>query len=75
MAVKKWVVSTTTSIVTVKGQRVIVREGDMYDKANPLVKRLGHFVTPEEYAKRTGTLVESATAAPGEKRNVTIPTE
>ena len=73
MVAKKYVVSTTTSITTVNGQRVIVREGDVYDKAHPLVKQLGHFVTPDEYARQRGTLVESATAAPGETRNVTIP--
>ncbi len=75
MVAKKYVVSTTTSITTVNGQRVVVREGDLYDATHPLVKQLGHFVSPEEYARRHGTLVESATAAPGEKRNVTIPTE
>lgn len=69
-------VAIATLITSVDGARVQIRRGDVYPASHPLVKRFKHeFVTPAEYARRTGTLVEQATAAPGEKRNVSIPKE
>lgn len=46
------------------------REGDIVLASDPAVDRFpGSFYTPDEYGER----LERATAAPGERRNVEIP--
>lgn len=53
--------ANTTVVVTHEGVPTVVREGDKYDRGDPLVAEFGWlFAEP----------VEQATAAPGEVRNV-----
>ena len=68
-----YVVATQTTITSVNGIRYVVNKGDVYSKNDPIVKKIGGFVEVEEYVARGGRIVESATAAPGEARNVSIP--
>lgn len=70
-------VATTTVITSEDGHRVAVHRGDTYPANHKLVKKLkGVFVDPDEWARMTGnTVVEQATAAPGEVRNVKAPEE
>lgn len=68
-----YVVATQTTITSLDGMRYVVNKGDMYDKTHPIVKKLGGFVPLEDYLARSGRIVETATAAPGETRDVAAP--
>ena len=71
---KKYVVATATvHTVMDNGVPFTVHRGDTYESDHPAVKRTGVFVSQDEWARMNGTLVESASAAPGEVRNVTPP--
>jgi hypothetical protein len=51
----------------------VVRPGDLFDASDPAVKKRGHlFETVEVNVERRAT-VEAATAAPGERRSVSVP--
>ena len=70
---KKWVVATTTVHTVIDGLKVTVHRGDTYESTDPVVKQTKVFVSQTEWARMNGRLVESATAAPGEVRNVAPP--
>lgn len=72
----KYKIARDTVVTSGDGRRVLITRGDTYLASDPLVKRLkGVFVDPDEYARLTGVMVEQATAAPGEVRNVSKPKE
>lgn len=49
----------------------VVRAGDLYDETDPNVKGRENLFEPvETAASRTAAVVETATAAPGEKRSL-----
>ena len=73
-----WLSATETVVVwDDDGVRSMVTKGDLYEPNHWIVKRLGRdfFITSDELALRQGRVVEQATAAPGETRNVKVPTE
>jgi len=71
---EKVVIATVSLATSIGGHRKSINEGQMYPVSDPLVKKFKDcFVSPEEYARLSGVIVEQATAAPGEKRNVQIP--
>ena len=76
MASKKpsYVVAAASVSTVQNGRRQFVSEGQHYRTDDPLVKnRPDLFISLTEYARRQGRTVETATAAPGEVRNVTPP--
>lgn len=78
-AVKKknptYLVAVDSVSTTVNGIRMFITQGTTYRSDDPVVKQIPSlFVEPAEYARRRGSLVEQATAAPGEVRNVAPPT-
>jgi len=76
---KQELVATAAAVVWDDDRvRYQIKEGDIYDASHWIVKRMGtkFFITPSELAIRQGrVVVEQATAAPGETRNVKVPTE
>ena len=78
-AVKKkknltYLVAASSASTTIDGIRMFISQGQTFSSTHPAVKQFPSlFVEPAEYARRTGQLVEQATAAPGEVRNVAIP--
>jgi len=75
VAEREYVYATSTVVTYIEGKRQVVYAGSMYDPKDPVVKRVGGFVSQDEWGRMNGMVVEQATAAPGEARNVKIPTK
>ena len=66
------VVATNTVTLAHNGQQWVIRRGEAWDSADPLVRHYPDLFTPVagEHVHRTEAPVETATRAPGERRTV-----
>jgi hypothetical protein len=60
------------AVVSVNGDRIPVRAGEAWDANDPVVRLFPHLFSddPAHLRRTTEMVVEQATAAPGERRNV-----
>jgi hypothetical protein len=63
---------TTTFVITLGDRDVEYHTGEIVDAADPAYKRVPEHFGPVEFKHRTAKPVEQATAAPGEKRRLTV---
>jgi hypothetical protein len=61
------VVALASFVAAVNGADVVVNEGHVYRKNDPLVKKFPQFFAAQG-VRESGPRIEAATAAPGEKR-------
>jgi hypothetical protein len=63
---------TTTFVGTVAGRDVEYHVGELVDADDPAFKKFPEHFGPLEFKHRTAKAVEQATAAPGEKRKLSV---
>jgi hypothetical protein len=61
------VVALASFVAAVNGTDVVVLQGHVYRKNDPLVKKFPQFFA-EQGTRESGARIEAATSAPGEKR-------